>query len=78
MSDYTPIDCGLYSRYELAILRRQRLRVAWRDPDGACHLETLLPVNLQTREHAEYLLAKTGGDAALEIRLDRIIRAEPC
>lgn len=77
MSKYTPIPCDLYARYELAILHHQRLRIAWRGPEGDLHLETLLPVDLQTRRHAEYLLARTGGDGILELRLDRIVRAEP-
>lgn len=77
MSDYIPIDCGLYSGYELAIMHRQRLRVAWRDQDGVCHLETLLPLDLQTREHAEYLLARTAAGQTLEVRLDWIVRMNP-
>jgi Rho-binding antiterminator len=77
MSDYVPIDCALYSHYELTIMHAQVLRTAWRDPTGAVHLQTLLPVNLQTREHAEYLLARTREGGVVEIRLDHIIRAEP-
>jgi Rho-binding antiterminator len=76
MSDYTPIDCHLYSRYELAILQRRKLRVAWRDPDGLVHLETVLPANLVTREHTD-MIVNTGDGLSLEIRLDRIIRALP-
>jgi Rho-binding antiterminator len=79
MSDYIPIDCELYSRYELAIIRRQPLRVAWRSPPrGMLHLETLLPLDLRTRDHAEYLVAGTARNTTLELRLDRIIRASPC
>ena len=76
MSDYIPIDCGLYNNYELAVIRRQRLRMAWRTPEGIYHLETLLPINLQTRDHAEYLLVKNTTGSILELRLDHIIRAE--
>jgi len=78
MSDYIPIDCALYSRYELTILHRQRLRVAWHDPDGTTHVAVLQPIDLQTRQHAEYLLAKNASGALLELRLDRIVRAQPC
>jgi Rho-binding antiterminator len=77
MSDYTPIDCELYSRYELAIMHRQKLRLAWRDPEGTYHLETLLPVDLRTRDHAEYLLSRTKTGRVIEMRLDRIIRMVP-
>ncbi|HXH03332.1 MAG TPA: transcriptional antiterminator, Rof [Candidatus Competibacteraceae bacterium] len=79
MSDeYIPIDCDLYSRYELAILHHQALKVAWRDSDGNPHLQRLLPLDLNTRQHVEYLRVRTEDDQILELRLDRIIRAEPC
>ena len=47
--DYTPISCVVYSGYELAIMHRERLRTAWRDPDGQLHQELLTPVDLKTR-----------------------------
>lgn len=75
--DYTPIDCEQYSRYELAIMHRQRLRIAWRDRDGDSHLENLLPINLNTRNHAEYLLVRGQSGKVRELRLDRIIKAMP-
>lgn len=77
MSGYTPIDCELYSNFELAIIRRQRLRIAWRTSDGTFHLTTLLPCDLQTRKHAEYLVARNNDGTTRELRLDRIIRVEP-
>lgn len=76
-NDYTPIDCEQYSRYELAIMHRQRLRVVWLDRNGNSHLETLLPINLNTRDHAEYLLARNLHGKELELRLDRIVRSLP-
>ena len=74
--DYIPIDCERYSRYELAIIRHNRLRVGWRDPDGSCHLDCLEPFDLQTRNHAEYLLASTSDGHKITLRLDRIIDAQ--
>jgi len=76
MSDYRPIDCSLYSRYELAVMHRQRLRVVWRSGDGIVHMEMLLPIDLRTRDHAEYLLARRQTGEELEMRLDQIIRVE--
>jgi Rho-binding antiterminator len=58
-------------------MHKQGLRVAWRDPDGARHLERLLPIDLQTRDHAEYLIATTANGTLTEIRLDRILRTYP-
>ncbi|MDV3238858.1 MAG: transcriptional antiterminator, Rof [Gammaproteobacteria bacterium] len=77
MSDYVPIDCGLHSEYELAIMRRQKLRIRWRDAQGMTHIETLLPRDLQTRSGEEFLIAETPENAMLEIRLDRIVETRP-
>ena len=77
MSDYTPIACELYARYELWILRGQTLRVIWRGANASLHIETLRPIDLQTRAHVEYLVAKRGTGEHLELRVDRIAGAEP-
>lgn len=76
-TDYIPIDCAEYSRYELAIMRRQWLRLAWRDLDGAPYLEAVQPLDLQTRNKAEFLLARSRSGKQLKLRLDQIIRAVP-
>ncbi len=72
MSDYTPIDCDLYSEYELAIMHKCKLRIGWRDPQGQAHVEMLLALDLQTRSGEEYLIAETSAGTRLEIRLDHI------
>ena len=69
-SDYQPIDCDLYSEYECAIVQQRRLQLAWRDTDGIVHLETVSPVDLCTRNRAEFLRVSDHR----EIRLDRILR----
>lgn len=76
MTDYTPIDCGRYSEYEVAIMHRQRLRVSWREPEGESHVEVLLPKDLCTRDGEEFLIAQGAGGQRLELRLDYIQRAE--
>jgi len=76
MTDYTPVDCGLHSKYELAIMHRQALRLTWRDSNGELHTQTVLPADLRSRHHEEFL-AVTGEDGAeQEIRLDRITHFE--
>jgi Rho-binding antiterminator len=77
MTDYTPIDCGLYSEYEQAILHHKRLRVSWREPDGHSGIDVLTPVDLVTRRGEEFLVLRRGDGAAFELRLDRICSAEP-
>lgn len=69
---YVPIDCELYSRYELAILHRRTLRLVWRGEGGSTHLETVLPCDLQTRAHQEFLLAETLDGEPRCLRLDHI------
>ena len=75
--DYTPIGCDRYSELELHIMHRVELRTAWRDAEGGLHQEVLRPVDLQTRSGEEFLLAQRQDGERLEIRLDRIVRAEP-
>lgn len=76
MSDYTPIDCARYSEYELAILRRWKLRIAWRDEAGLSHVEMLRPCDLQTRHGEEFLIAENSSGEQLKIRLDQITEAQ--
>lgn len=77
MTDYTPIDCGLYSEYELAVLHKRRLRISWRETDGQIHILVLLPTDLRTRNHAEFLVAEDSEGRQLELRLDQIVKIQP-
>lgn len=77
MSDYKPIDCGLHSDYELAIVQQRKLRVCWTDPSGQSHIDFLRPIDLLTRQHEEFMLAETHDHQNIEIRLDYINKAEP-
>jgi Rho-binding antiterminator len=72
MTDYTPVDCGIHSEYELAIMHHEKLDLGWSDAAGAIHLATVLPVDLCTRNSEEFLVVATTEGAQLEIRLDRI------
>lgn len=74
---YTPIACGLYSEYEVAILQRQPLCLQWRDDNGVEHIDHLIPRDLQTRNHREYLMADNREGETLELRLDRILSYQP-
>ena len=49
-TDYVPIDCGLHSRYELAIMRRQRLVLSWADESRSVDCCTVTPLDLFTRQ----------------------------
>lgn len=70
---YVPISCDLHSEYELAILRRQRLRLVWAD-SNVLHDDVVLPLDLKTAHQEEYLICRTQDDTLREIRLDQIRR----
>jgi Rho-binding antiterminator len=72
---YKPIACGLHENYQYAVIKGRLLDLSWQADDGALHQGRLLPVDVYTREGAEYLSAETREGEALEIRLDRITQA---
>ena len=76
MTDYEPIDCGLYSAYEVAILQRKRLRISWRDAAGQPHIDVVAPKDLRTLHHEEFLVVENQAGLTLELRLDFITNAE--
>ncbi len=76
MTDYTPIDCGLHSQYELAIMHGETLQLEWRDEAGQQHSASVKPIDLLVRNHEECLLAETREGERLQIRLDRIVHKE--
>lgn len=73
---YAPIGCTRYSEYEVAILHRQKLHLRWRE-DNVFHDQVVLPVDLKTVNHEEFLICRGNTDQELRIRLDRIQRMEP-
>ena len=72
---YTPIDCGVYSEYEVAILHRRPMRVHWQDDEGADHIDNVTPRDLVTEDKREYLIADKAEGGELKVRLDRILKA---
>lgn len=74
-TDYVPIACERHSEYELAILHRRRLRLVWADAN-VLHDEVVLPLDIQTARHEEFLACRTEDGAVRRIRLDRIRRME--
>ena len=70
-NQYQPISCALYSEYELAIMRHQQIRLVWHE-DGQTRIATVTPLDLKTKNHQEFLIAKDHQGQALRIRLDFI------
>ncbi len=73
---YAPIACARYSEYEVAILHRQKLHLRWRE-DNVFHDQVVLPLDLKTQNHEEFLICRAASGETLTIRLDRIQRMEP-
>jgi Rho-binding antiterminator len=77
MSDYVPIPCIEHERLEFAVLRRQRLDLTWRDANGVEHRDSVLPVDVATRDGAEWLSLRGEDGALTRLRLDRIVVFAP-
>lgn len=75
--NYTPIDCGDYSEYEVHILHRDQLRLHWKDDQGEHHVSLLTPTDLRTEaSKEEFLIGKDSDGNIQHIRLDRIKKRE--
>ncbi len=74
---YEPIDCGLHSEYELAIMHRQTLRITWQGNANTLHCEILTPVDLVTKAGEEFMIVQDNHGKSQRIRLDLIRRATP-
>ena len=75
-TDYAPIGCARYSEYEVAILHRQKLHLRWY-VDNVHYDQVVLPLDLKTANHEEFLICRSASGETLTIRLDRIHRMEP-
>lgn len=69
MSDYQPIPCADHERLEFAALKRQWLDVTIISGDHAGR-QRLKPVDVYTRDGAEWLVAETKSGEQLTLRLD--------
>lgn len=68
---YRPVPCAFHERLEFAVLRRQRLQLVFVDEHGE-HSHGVLPLDVYTRDGAEWLSFSEGGEAPRQIRLDHI------
>ncbi len=76
MTGYAPIDCGVHSRLELAIMHGDMLEMSWRPTGRSQRTDIVKPVDLITRNHEEFLVVIADEEPA-EIRLDQIIDFMP-
>lgn len=71
MEPYQPVSCDLHSRLELAVMRRRSLRLEWQTEDGL-RVDTGVPVDIYTRDGAEWLEVDLVTGEHLRLRLDRM------
>lgn len=71
MSDYRPIACSDHERLEYAVLTRQWLDVNVTTGDRA-GAQRLLPLDVYTRDGAEWLQARNEAGEMVTLRLDRM------
>lgn len=73
MSDeYRPIPCMQHERLEFSVLRRLFLELEY-VKDGVRHRERVLPLDVNTRSGAEWLIARREHGDVIELRLDAIL-----
>ena len=77
MEAYRSIPCIDPERLEFAVLRRQRLRIEWRDEADELRAEVVLPTDVATRDGAEWLSYRLGDGPIQTLRLDRIATFSP-
>jgi len=71
---YKPVSCDLHSQCELAIMHKNKFFLTWRNKEGIVTKTDITPVDIQTKNKAEYLVAKKHGQSdVFLIRLDHII-----
>lgn len=72
MSDYQPIPCATHERLEFSVLRRIPLFLEYEGSEGRVR-EQVLPRDVATRDHVEWLKFRRADGSEVEIRLDRIV-----
>lgn len=76
MSDYKPVSCEAHSLYELAVMRRTPAVVRWQE-NSEIREARLIPLDVETKNREEFLVARDTIERSLRIRLDRILSFEP-
>jgi len=71
---YQPISCDLHSQYELAIMHKNKLYLSWLAEGKLISATNITPLDVQTKNKAEYLMAKTAESKNICIRLDHITK----
>lgn len=70
-ADYQPIPCVQHERLEFSVLRKQRLRLEYVE-GGERRCENVLPLDVNTKNGAEWFKFRREDGSEMEIRLDAI------
>jgi len=70
--EYLPIACMQHERLELSVLRRIPLILEYR-MEGQVSIEKVMPLDVATRDGAEWLKFRRNDNSGEEIRLDWIV-----
>ncbi len=76
-TDYRPIDCELYSQYEVYILHRTPLLVDMATPEGMLHGIHCTATDLQTRDGGEFICLRGPAGETRWVRLDGLLSVRP-
>ncbi|MEM6646293.1 MAG: hypothetical protein AAF730_08565 [Bacteroidota bacterium] len=71
MPAYTPIDCGFYDVLEANAVRRRTIEIVYTHADAEQRITDRI-VDLQAREHGEFMILASGQ----EIRLDHLLTVD--
>jgi Rho-binding antiterminator len=72
MSDYVPIACATHERLEFAVLKRRKLRLNCKNGENINQFD-VLPLDVYTRDRAEWLHACKVDGSEITLRLDAIL-----
>lgn len=75
VQEYVPIACIQHERLEFSVLRRIPLKLEYR-LKGQHRMEKVMPLDVATRDSAEWLKFRREDNSEEEIRLDRILSFE--
>lgn len=70
---YQPIPCIQHEQLEFSVLRRLRMHIEYRD-GATVRSEAVLPVDVYTRDGAEWMRFRREGGEEAVIRLDDIVK----
>jgi Rho-binding antiterminator len=76
-SDYVPIACAAHERLEFAVLKRLPLRLRYLEASAGEREARVMPLDVYTRDGAEWLAARDEAGAEFVVRLDRILASDP-